>query len=61
MWKKNDLKSIPGRTAMDQYCDNCKKYLGSNVSGENHIYERGGICPYCGKNVYKEDDKDEKN
>ena len=46
MWKKNDLKSIPGRTTMDQYCDNCKKYLGSNVSGEIHIYERGGICPY---------------
>ena len=32
-------------------CINCRKYLGSTAPGDNHQFERGGLCPFCGKDV----------
>lgn len=60
MWKKNEKKSIPGRTCWDIYCMNCNSYLGSTDSGDDHTYERGGNCPYCGKDVNEKEEKGDK-
>lgn len=53
MLRKNEEKSRLGRTCWDIYCINCNSLLGSTDSGDNHRFERGGICPYCGKEVNK--------
>lgn len=56
MWEKNLSKSSNKRTVWDYYCINCNSFLGSTEPGESHRYERGGICPYCKKDINKKED-----
>lgn len=60
MLVRNEKRSILGRTCWDIVCSNCKVLLGSTVAGDDHTYERGGICPYCKKDVNGESQEEMK-